>query len=366
MMAAANSLRRKLRLAILAVAFGVLLPAHPAAGTTLGRVAVVCPVCDHAFEALVVRSTNTAEGVCRDLFARAVGSQPVYYEIASCTRCLYSGYLGDFTEPNRVTPAQKARVLRRGELKPPTPIRDGLDQREIPATTRYALAAQTYEWRPASHEARAWLHLRWAWVVRDEGSFLPPTYAFMLAMREIEPRLPPSKPGGNQADRELRAINLLAGDLMQGRFSPQQTPDVWLVLAMLLRRHGENRQALAVLDELAASADFPEPLPAAIEKMRQSIDEETRLLNVARRHFEAALAADEIKPPNVGPARYLLGELYRRTGDEAAAREQYDRALTTPGLDESLRGWAAEQRAALDRPEWATPDKRTAPAASRK
>lgn len=340
---------------MLAAAAGLALAVTaPASATTLARTAVVCPVCDHAFEAVVIHSTDNGGGISRDLFARAVGAQPVHYLIATCTRCYYSGYVDDFQDPDRVTPALKEKILRRPRLKPPSPIKPDMDQRDIPATTRYALAERVYRWRNAPPQAMAWLYLRWAWVVRDDGSYLPPSLDLMEAMREIQPRLPENK-RGNQADRELQAVTLLLADLLEGRGPPQQKPCLRLTMAMILRRHGENRQAEPLLRGLLDQGGLEPKLQRAAQRMLDSIREERRLLALARDSFELALKRDEIKPDNRGPARYLLGELCRRLGDDDAARGWFDAALADASLDNELRRWAEQQRAAAAPVDWLPP-----------
>lgn len=336
----AARLRTILASAVLALACGA------ASGVGLSTQSVVCPVCDHAFETLVYDGRDTRGGVTRDLFARAIGPQSIYYLISTCPKCYFSGYLDDFQSKARVDVALRNKILKSPKLRPATAISTSMKPDEIPASTRYALAAQVFEWRNCSEEARAWVYLRWAWVVREDGSYLPPTWALMMAMREIEPRLPPAQPGGNQGDRELEAVSLLAADWMEGSFDAELEPYVRLVLALVLRRHGENDQAETLLRGLKG-VDLSEPLPGAVLKMQASIAEERRLLFAAREHFERAVSRDEVKAENVGAAKYLLGELYRRGGDAGHAREWYDAALKDDKLDATLKAWAEEQRAQL-------------------
>lgn len=315
-------------------------------GVGLSTQSVVCPVCDHAFETLVYEGQDTRGGVTRDLFARAIGPQSIYYLISTCPRCYFSGYLDDFQSKGRVDAALRNKILKSPRLRPATAISTRMKPDEIPAATRYALAAQVFEWRICTEEARAWVYLRWAWVVREDGSYLPPTSALMMAMREIEPRLPTASPGRNQGDRELEAVNLLSADWMEGSFDLGIEPYVRLVLALVLRRHGENDQAEILLDSLK-NAELAEPLPEAMEKMRASIAAERRLLFKAREHFERAVSRHEIKAENLGAAEYLLGELCRREGDAEHAREWYDAALQDEKIDRTLKDWAREQRGLL-------------------
>jgi len=308
----------------------------------ISTLSVVCPVCDHAFETLIYEGQDTRGGVTRDLFARAIGPQAIYYLISTCPKCYFSGYLDDFQSKGRVDAALRNKILRSPKLRPATPISTRMKPDEIPAATRYGLAAQVYEWRNSTDEALAWIYLRWAWVVREDGSYLPPTSALMMAMREIEPRLPAARAGQNQGDRELQAVNLLAADWMEGSFDAGLEPYVRLVLALVLRRHGENNQAEQLLRGLKGM-ELPEPLPGAIGSMLGSIDEERRLLGAAREHFERAVGRKEVKPENAGAAKYLLGELYRRAGEDEQAAQWYESALHDEKLDGHLKDWAKEQ-----------------------
>ncbi len=317
-----------------------------ASGVGLSTLSVVCPVCDHAFETLVYDGQDTRGGVTRDLFARALGPQSIYYLISTCPKCYFSGYLDDFQSKGRVDAALRNKILKSPKLRPATAISTTMKPDEIPAATRYALAAQVFDWRNCSEEARAWVYLRWAWVVREDGSYLPPTSALMMAMREIEPRLPAAQAGVNQGDRELEAVNLLTADWMEGSFDAALDPYVRLVLALVLRRHGENEQSGHLLGGLKGIV-LAEPLPGAIAKMEASIAEERRLLFAAREHFELAVSRHEVRPENEGAAKYLLGELYRRTGDPEHARTWYEAALGDSKLDGQLRNWAQQQRAGL-------------------
>jgi hypothetical protein len=338
---------------ILFAAFLIVGHSSLIVATTLGKTDLTCPVCEKPFVGIVILSTNQGEGVCRDFVARAIGPQPVFHLVQTCPRCYFSGYLDDFQNPDRVDHALREKILRRPKLKPATPISPDLDPREIPAATRYELAAEVYKWRRASHEAQAWLYLRWAWVVRDDGSYLPPSQTVMNAMSQVESRLPPASPGGNQAERELRAVNLLTADLMEGRFDPRDETGVRLVVAMLLRRHGENHHAEPMLRALLRDGLVEDVLRPAVKRMIESIDRERRLLLKARGQFEFALMREEIKEPNRPPACYLLGEICRRLGDDENALRWYDRAAEGPDLDPTLRRWIAEQRELVADIPWA-------------
>ena len=111
----------------------------------VGRVQVTCPCCAFEFEALAVARTNTLAGVDRDLFARALGPQPVFYLVSACPRCYYGGYLEDF-QPGVSLPPDVVSELTGADspLRPSVPLDAGTPQRDIPALVRYELAYECY------------------------------------------------------------------------------------------------------------------------------------------------------------------------------------------------------------------------------
>jgi tetratricopeptide (TPR) repeat protein len=135
---------------------------------------------------------------------------------------------------------------------------------------------------------------------------------------------------------------------MSGRFNRYQRPYVDLALALILRRHGENIHANALLTRLLTvdiqrlSSDLRENLPA----MQASIEREQEHQRKAANAFERALLAGLVSRENRPSALYLLGELYRRLGREAEAAKWLDAALREPSLSAELREWATEQKEA--------------------
>jgi hypothetical protein len=331
----------------------------------VGRAPVTCPCCGERFEALAVGRTNTLEGVDRDLFARSLGPQPVFYRVSTCPHCYYSGYLEDFGEqvllppdfvsdltapssqpaPDRQGSGARRREPRR--LAPSVAIASDTDQKDIPALVRYELAVECYRRLQRSDEALAWLCLRASWVVREENAFLPPANRVARMLNYVRRWLPPDSPDANQADRETVMCTTLAAAIAEVHFDVYQKPYAELVLAFLLRRHGENQPASGLLERLLGEHEFPEDLARAACRMRDSIEIERHWQSEAARYFRRALGTGAVAPANEPPALYLLGELYRRLGDSRRAVEFFDRALERPDLPPNLRDWAMEQRRAV-------------------
>ena len=331
--------------AVIAIAGAAWAGEHPL--SLIGRGELVCPVCGQVFETVVSTQTNTREGIDYDLFARALGAQPEYYRISTCPACGYSGYPADF-DPAVPLPADvRERIRRELRAHVPADFTPDSDPRELDAADRYRLAILCYQWRQKSDEALAWLHLRASWIARDEGAVLPPEPRLAKVLAFVERWRPDLEPGGNQVDVEMRLAARMAEAVDRGSFNRYQRPFVELALALILRRHGENLQAAPMLDRLAGLELWPAGLREGIERMRGSIVLERGQQSEAAARFESALLSGQITGANLGPARYLLGELCRRLGRPAEAARWYGRALETPGLPEELRAWAVRQRGSL-------------------
>ena len=311
----------------------------------LGRHELDCPVCGQRFTTVVCTQSNTRGGVDRDSFARALGPQPVFYRISTCPRCGYSGYPSDFGSDFRLPPDVREKI--RGE--PGLPLPDGFtpesDPRELDAAERYALAITCYRWRQQSDEALAWLHLRASWIEREKGSAITSDARLKRVMKYIERWRPTMQPTDNQVDVEMQLATRIAEALAVGRFNRYQRPYVELALALILRRHGENRQASPLLDRRAEYEGFSDELRDGVNRMRESIARERRHQQEAADRFEGALLANAITPSNRGPACYLLAELYRRLGRDHEAIRWYNKALADTALPSDLLEWAEQQRA---------------------
>jgi tetratricopeptide (TPR) repeat protein len=322
-------------------------PAVAAERSRVGHVPVTCPCCGGELEALVVARTNTLGGVDRDLFARALGPQPVFYRVSSCPRCCYSGYLEDF-QPGVSLPPDFISQLTGAEnpLRPRMQLDAATPQRDIPALLRYELAYECYRRLQRSDEALAWLCLRASWVIREESSYPPPVKGLERMVTYARRWLPPDAPEANLADRELTMCTSLAAAIGESYFNIYQRPYAELTLAMVLRRHGENAPAEHLLAGLLEQQELPDELVAFTRRMRDSIELERHWQGLGVRHFSHALHMRTVAPANEPAALYLLGELHRRLGEPTQAVEFFDRALASPDLPPDLRAWAAAQKSA--------------------
>jgi hypothetical protein len=334
---------------LLALSLSAAVPSEPSL-SLLGRFEITCPVCREPFTTVSCQRSNTRGGVDRDLFARALGPQPEYYRISTCPACGYSGYVNDFKPDVKLTPDALQKILIKPKLQVPEGFGPDSDPRELDASDRYRLAILCYQWRRQSDEAIGWLYLRASWIARDEGAVLPPDPRLARMLQYAERWRPLMEPGDNQVDVELINATGIAEAIATGHFNRYQKPYAELALALILRRHGENRQAGPLLDRLAGYDGFSASLRQGIPRMRDSIATERRYQQQAADCFERALLARLIPTQNRPAAAYLQGELLRRLGIDGEAVRWYDAALAEPALPDNLRQWAQTQRA------WATAD----------
>ncbi len=309
----------------------------------VGRHELLCPLCSQGFTALSCSQTNARGGIDRDLFARALGPEPEYYRISTCPHCGYSGYLSDFNTDVVLTPDFRDRVLREPRLKLPAGFTPNSDPRELDAMDRYRLAIQCYRWLQRSDEALGWLNLRASWIARDEGAMLPKDDRLARVMKYIERWKPELPSGGNQMDVEMKLVTRVLEALVSGHFDRYQRPYVELAAALILRRHGENRQAGPMLDTLVKCEGFDASVRKGIERMRESIRLEREFQVEAANCFERALLGGRISEKNRGTAKYLLGELLRRLGRDREAKRWYELALRETTLPETVRVWGQMQ-----------------------
>ncbi len=68
-------------------------------------------------------------------------------------------------------------------------------------------------------------------------------------------------------------------------------------------------------------------LASQCARLAQEPDEEQRLRQLAIGHFERALEEGEVPPDSLYKITYLVGELYRRSGDAWKSREWFEKVL---------------------------------------
>ena len=333
----------------------MLLAAVPARATTFGVTTLECPVCGERLSATEVRSYTTASQDT-DLLSHTMGAPVIPLFPNTCSHCLYSGYTSDFSQVEEgedgeeegkreavkkveLTDEQKAKL--RAALEPPVKIERGMRSDAIAAWARYDLLAQTYAALGKPTSEVAFQYLRGSWAERlkstpsgalDEAAakaMRPPGWARQprpMAFADYDAKHAERR-GAENAEALLAAI--------AQRPAERQAAEL-LTEIDRRRRHGDNEEILALLPALKERlpAETYGPYAKALEA---SIARERR--HQARAAELFAKAAGEPPPPPDDPdevddeeekdrvagwpnlMRYLAGELHRRLGHPAEARE---------------------------------------------
>jgi len=293
-----------------------------------------CPVCGKKVKLAVVTATNTTCGIDRDLFIRSAGPQPEFYLIDTCPNCCFSGYLNDF---DLVLPQQVKDNLKK-TLKPPHPINPKIHQQEIATLDKYELAYQTFKILGRSDESFGWLTLRASWIARDLYCNLPKHPAIVDVLIEAGKLVPPAGKDSNPAEREVRQAKKLALHMTNSKTKWNYDA----VIALLYRRHGENRSALKSIDRIGQNKNTPADIRDLFVQMKRSIATEQHWQELSAEHFNRAFTTGTISPANQAIAKYLLAQLYHRLGKKDEARRWLNEAILDRRLPANLLQWAKE------------------------
>ncbi len=299
----------------------------------------LCPACGKKVRlALITPASDSVAGLDHDLFVRANGPQPEFYLVNTCSNCYFSGYLNDF---DLVLP-EKVKNLIKKIVKPAGPIKADTPQREIATLDKFELAYQTFKALGRSDEAFGWLTLRASWVARDLYCNLPRNPEIKAALEEAAKLVPPPEKTANPADRELLQAKKLQDLTAVSPGSPKTQWATEAVIALLYRRHGENKSALPFIDLVLGNKNAPAPLRENFAKMKQSIGAEHYWQGLAAEHFTQAVMAGTITPENKPIAKYLLGQLCYFLDRKEDARLWLNEALIDKNLPANLVKWAKE------------------------
>ena len=209
--------------------------------TTLQQIQLTCPICACTFGSQTVLSASTL-GKRTDFHEAAVGAQPLPYLVHTCSKCGYSGTVGDFGDGTSLTPALKAHVW--GELAPMLP------RGPLTGSEKYELAAKVAVWQGGEPWRVGDLFLRAAWCCVDEEDVEAERYFRRYAAWGFEDALAPY----DSVDRDERAmLTYLVGEL-------------W-------RRIGDEKQACWWFDRVPSEVTDAERQRWIIEAARQQRDE---------------------------------------------------------------------------------------------
>jgi hypothetical protein len=240
--------------------------------TTLQQIELTCPVCETRFRSQAVVSTNSFGGKRTDFHERAAGTQPLPYLVHMCSRCGYAGSEKDFTEEAEITPTLREHVWN--------------------------------ELAPKLHQSVLWHQQHGA-----QGG-----------------------QGGTSAASSASAQgeSLLGNAGNAGSASPSgQTGTTGAVAAMVTVPGSEKYEAAARVAEWAGA----EPRQVADLLLRAAwccvdegdVEAERYFRRRAAWAFEQALSAyDGVAREERAVLTYLVGELWRRVGDQRQARAWFE------------------------------------------
>jgi len=302
-----------------------------------------CPVCGEKFEAEVSDARSATAGQDRDLMPRTWGEQPLLYEVVTCPHCLYSGYAKDFAEDVKIPAAIVQAIKANKALKRPAALADDVPADQLPAWARYDLLAQTLALKGKEGLDHALALLAASWCIR-QAWYLPLEFsdAQMQEFADWEQKTVDRdklRESANPAFEEIKLARSLAK--RTGKASAKERLHPGLLAVYLLRTHGENEPAFAVLQLLKDSLN-----PAQYKQLGRSLEDSVEL----ERHYqESALAALESllkakpDPGQRATIEYLCGELHRRLGNPDKAKRHFRAVRKNKAADERLTRWAKEQ-----------------------
>ena len=315
-------------------------------------VSVVCPVDRTKFKAELLVRSNDWGGIDRDFCRHAYRTFPMEVKVWTCPGCRYSGTKADFTvdKDNPVTiDSETADRIRKG-LKPAQRLPKRFTQRKVPAWVKFDLMAQSVKLRgrPAHEVGNAYLYA--AWILRQRGvTYLQYFEEFEELYRRYKLDIKPIPLRAakilNRADYELAKAVKIVKDLEAEKFSGVQILLARYLAAYLNRRHGENAEALTLIEAMKADLETNSIVKDAVTKMKESIKQERVFQRKALAEFEQALEKEQgLKPSDRGDLLYQLAELNRRLGNKKAAVDYYNKTIALEGTSEQTRKFAEEQQ----------------------
>jgi uncharacterized protein (DUF2225 family) len=317
-------------------------------GTTTEEVAVKCPVCDNEFKAEQWNSTNNLGGVDRDFLKHAAGGQVFLIMCWTCPRCCYTGYPDDF-DSEEAPKELIAKLKKENPLRPAEPIDPNVvESRKIPSWIRYDLRIQVLKLVPDTTAADlANTCLRTAQTQRfewDLSEAFDKRYGTLY--KKAWDALPEEKKVGrtnpyNTYMAIARNFEAEAAD-PKSDLEGAARLDARVSAALVYKERGEDSEAQRVLDSLAATV-LPADLKTVAGEIRVRIERERKYQLLAIPCFEKHLAEGKPEAEEAISIKYLLGVLYRRTGDPKKAIGFLEPLLAEEGLPEGFKEWIRDE-----------------------
>lgn len=314
-------------------------------------VEVTCPVDGGRFKAEIITRTNAWGGTDRDFCRHAFNSIPMDVMVWTCPGCHYSGLKEHFSvkdEPPVALDAAVARKIREG-LQPARKLPAKFAQADVPAWVRFDLMAQALALQGKGGREVGNAYLYASWILRQHGA--PALehfdeYEQLVARYELD-KLPLDLGAAkvrNRTDFELARAAKIRRDLEAGSFTGVQQLLARYLAARTCRRHGENAEALALVEAMKPDLAGNSVVRDAVNVMTESIERERAFQRKAAAEFERSLKEETgMKAEHRGELLYQMGELNRRLGQAAPAADYYRRAVAHEGIGAAVRTMAEEQ-----------------------
>jgi len=252
---------------------------------------LVDPLDGSSFQARSLRVSNGLGGYDSDGCAYSKGQQPRTFAVATSPRTLFSAPMADFPQ---VLKATQKQAITSALAAFPAPDRVA----DLPVSTGYEIAAAVARILGKGHYQVGELYLAGAWTVRDTlVGFLP------------------GLQGAGDTWRKMADVDSRARQQTDDRAKTRALFD----LARISHRGGFVIEREAFLDLLST---FPDAGLGAMEKrdeFRRRVAGEQRLMQLARKEFQAGLTAAEGSIADQRYYLYLVGDIDRRAGDFEAA-----------------------------------------------
>lgn len=276
-----------------------------------------CPRCRAAVSAREVSGLRPLPIPDRDLCRRYAGDQPYAYDVWACDSCGFAALAEDF---------------RKGGFPAPESLRavpeDSAEGARPALLGKYLRAYEYYKSRGEDGAFLGDLLQRGAWAHRLSEIALDVPGKDALWIRVLQ--------RGGDGCAEYRLYELAAESIPP----TEEDPGLRLLKMEWQRRSGGAREVAAALE---GPARYRGELADQASRIRALADGELLLLRMAEMQWRGAI--DGGSPPK-GPrvaTLFLLGELNRRIGEEAAARKFFALVVEDPASSDQLVDWAWEQ-----------------------
>lgn len=322
---------------------------------------VTCPVDGHKFKAVYIAMSNGWGGTDTDFCRHAYNTRPLALRCWTCPQCKFSGLPADFgVEIKRVKDKDDEFVYKtveiaadlkeklKADLKPAKAVGKSTPQRDIPGWIKYDLLAQTYAISGKRHLDIGNAYIYAAWDHRQAGfTYLDNFEEFIDLWNKYKLDVKPldlnNQKITNRMEYETAKAKLIKDDIAGKKYKGVNLLLTRYIAATLHRKHGENDEALALIDAMGDDLKGNSVVEAAVKKMKQTIEDERAYQKKALAEFELAAEKDGLKPAELGDVHYMCGEIARRLGDKEKARAAFQKAADLDGALKTTKELATRQ-----------------------